>query len=63
MSQADTVDRLPAGFSQSFVLYSGNGVTATIHEWGALLQVRALAGYPMGYPMGIAPKASTRLGE
>lgn len=33
-----TIESLPRGFSQSFVLYSGVGVTATLHEWGGLLQ-------------------------
>ena len=33
-----TIESLPRGFSQSFVLYSGVGVTASLHEWGALLQ-------------------------
>ena len=29
---------VPAGFTQAFLLYAGTGVTATLFEWGGVLQ-------------------------
>ena len=33
-----TVESVPAGFQQSFLLFQGQGVTQTIYDWGLLLQ-------------------------
>ena len=35
---ASTVAALPRGFSHSFVLFSGVGITTTMHDWGQLIQ-------------------------
>lgn len=32
------IQELPPGYTQSFILYEGTGITATLHKWGQLMQ-------------------------
>lgn len=32
------IQEIPIGYTQSFILYEGTGITATLHEWGQAMQ-------------------------